>query len=137
MELEIDYAKIVVWEQLTPGLSIPLEQKYLEKVCFEIFHNIHKYCKISNSLQVTISLAPGAGGDCELKIQDNGPGIPQEELDHLGERFVQIEKSFSGNLPGLGLGLFLVREIVEHIGARLQINSAPQQGVQVRIGFSP
>ena len=135
LELGVNHAKALVWEQLTPELMIPLEKKYLEKVCFEILHNISKYCDANDQLKVTISLAASHSGDCELKIQDNGPGIPQEELDHLGERFIQIEKSFSGNLPGLGLGLFLVCEIIEHVGGRLQINSAPQQGVQVLISF--
>ncbi len=123
----------IQWVNFSETLSIPMENKYLEMVLMEILENSFKYCPKEN-LRVSISLSRLAPGK-ELKIKDNGPGIPQEELERLGDRFVQIEKSFSGNLPGLGLGLFLVHEILEQIGGEVHISSAPNQGLEVALNF--
>lgn len=122
------------WENFGQDLFVPLEKRYLEMVLLEILENIVKYCP-KETLKITVSFLRHPPGYKELKIQDNGPGIPQEELERLGERFTQIEKGFSGNLPGLGLGLFLVHEIIEQVGGQVRIRSAPGEGLQVALVF--
>ncbi|NUM37345.1 MAG: hybrid sensor histidine kinase/response regulator [Candidatus Brocadiae bacterium] len=122
------------WENFSETLAIPMESKYLEMILMEILENSFKYCPKEN-LKITLALSRNMARK-ELKIKDNGPGIPQEELGRLGDRFVQIEKSFSGNLPGLGLGLFLVHEILEQIGGEVHISSAPNQGLEITLAFA-
>ncbi len=46
-------------------------------------------------------------------VSDNGPGIPHEFHDRIWEGFVQVEDLVTGQVPGLGVGLFMVREVVE------------------------
>jgi len=58
-----------------------------------------------------------------LRFADNGPGIPPEDCERVFERFYQVEKSFSGQVPGVGLGLTMVRQAVESHGGRVWIES--------------
>ncbi len=64
-----------------------------------------------------------------FEVQDSGPGIPREILDRLGEPF------FTTRDPGqgMGLGLFIARSLVEHLGGGLKIDSAPGRGTRVEL----
>jgi signal transduction histidine kinase len=73
------------------------------------------------------------GGDVELRVRDDGPGIPAEVMARLGEPFVTTKAQ------GTGLGLFLARRLVEGAGGELHIASPPGEGaaVTVRLPLAP
>ncbi len=56
-------------------------------------------------------------------ITDSGQGITAADLDHLFERFYRVDKAHSREVPGVGLGLSLVKMIVEFYGGTIEINS--------------
>ncbi len=64
-----------------------------------------------------------------FQVQDSGPGIPKESQGRLGEPF------FTTRDPGqgMGLGLFIARSLVEHLGGALEVDSAPGRGTKVEI----
>jgi two-component system sensor histidine kinase RegB len=68
-------------------------------------------------------------GEVLFQVQDSGPGIPKEIQDRLGEPF------FTTRDPGqgMGLGLFIARSLVEHLGGALEVDSAPGRGTKVEI----
>lgn len=67
-----------------------------------------------------------------IEVEDSGPGIPDEHLKHVFERFYRIPGS-PGH--GCGLGLAIVSEIVELHGARIDLDKSPQGGLRIRISF--
>ena len=62
-------------------------------------------------------------GRVEILISDNGPGIPSEERDKIFNKFYQIEGSFTGQVQGMGLGLALVKRVVDEHGGRITVES--------------
>jgi len=68
-------------------------------------------------------------GEVQLHVEDNGPGIPAEDLSRIFERFFQVDRARRGGAGrGTGLGLAISREIVQAHGGRLTATSAPGQG---------
>ena len=93
---------------------------------------------VMNLLTNAITHAPGAGridihlrhdGDmAELVVRDTGPGIPVDALETIFERFAQVEPLQRPGRAGLGLGLYIAREIVEAHGGAITAHSAPGEG---------
>jgi two-component system phosphate regulon sensor histidine kinase PhoR len=94
---------------------------------------------ISNLLSNAIRYTPAGGrihvlahvteaGLLELCIKDNGPGIPQEHLSRLTERFYRVDSSRSRETGGTGLGLSIVKHVVIRHGGELRIESQNGQG---------
>lgn len=73
--------------------------------------------------------------DNVLEVSDHGIGIPKESLDRITDAFYMVDKSRSKKMGGVGLGLALVKEIVEAHGAALEIESELGSGTTVRICF--
>jgi two-component system CheB/CheR fusion protein len=63
-----------------------------------------------------------------LDVQDAGPGIPVEELETIFERFAQLNPTQRAGRSGLGLGLYIAREIVEAHGGIITAHSVPGEG---------
>jgi len=76
--------------------------------------------------RVEVSLADVVTG-WRVSVTDNGPGIPEEDLELVFEKFQQASRS--GEKPvGTGLGLPICKQIVEHFGGRIWAQSPPQKG---------
>lgn len=96
---------------------------------------------LSNLIDNAIHYTPAGGrvrtgiehdaSDVRIFVSDTGPGIPEDDLPHIFERFYRVEKSrtrSSADSGGAGLGLAIAHKIVELHGARLQVDSAPGEG---------
>ncbi|MBI3923624.1 MAG: response regulator [Armatimonadetes bacterium] len=64
----------------------------------------------------------------EFSITDNGPGIPHEYFERVFQGFVQVEDRVTGRVPGVGLGLFMARQVVVAYGGRISIQSQIGEG---------
>lgn len=67
-------------------------------------------------------------GGAELRVSDHGPGVPEDFVDHLFERFTQATVGDRRHAQGTGLGLWVSRNIVEMHGGRLWYEQAPSGG---------
>jgi PAS domain S-box-containing protein len=68
------------------------------------------------------------GGGVTVYVADQGVGIPPEEQDRIFDRFHRVETGLHRRTEGTGLGLYLVKAIVEAHGGRVWVESAPGQG---------
>jgi PAS domain S-box-containing protein len=82
--------------------------------------------------QITVRLWPEAD-DVLLEVADTGIGIPPEQIGRVFERFYQVDGSMTRRYGGTGLGLALVKEIVEAHGGTVQLESRVGQGSKFRI----
>jgi len=77
-----------------------------------------------------------AGDDIIVTIEDNGPGMPQSELQKIFEPFYRIDKARTRTHGGAGLGLSICRQICDIHNAELVITSEPEKGTQIQINFT-
>lgn len=82
------------------------------------------------TLEVTCSAQ-----DVRLDVHDSGPGIPEEALPHIFQRFYRADKSRSRSEGGSGLGLSIARKIAEAHGGTLTIANHPQGGAVVTLSL--
>ncbi len=64
----------------------------------------------------------------ELWVTDRGVGIHPSEHERIFERFHQIDQSATRRFGGVGLGLHLAKELIEELGGRILVRSAPGEG---------
>jgi signal transduction histidine kinase len=81
---------------------------------------------------IDLSAAP-VGRMIQIKISDNGSGIPAEHLDHVFERFYQVETGKNSENRGNGLGLSIAKSLVEAHDGTIQITSQVGEGTRVTI----
>lgn len=80
------------------------------------------------TVEVRIKTSREDDGRIRLKVEDNGPGIPHEHYDHIFEDFFQVEEHVTGQVPGWGVGLRMVREVVQAYGGTISVNSRLGEG---------
>ncbi|HET7026299.1 MAG TPA: ATP-binding protein [Candidatus Limnocylindrales bacterium] len=89
---------------------------------------------LANLLQNAVRYTPPGGrvtihgetrsGDVLVTVANTGPGIPADDLPHVFERFYRVEKSRAASRGGAGIGLAIVRQLVEAAGGRVGAESA-------------
>jgi heavy metal sensor kinase len=70
-----------------------------------------------------------------IDVTDTGPGVPDEELAHIFERFYRTDKARSRDVPGTGLGLAIVRSVARVHGGEIAAQRAPSGGTVFRARF--
>ncbi|MGB0672162.1 MAG: two-component system sensor histidine kinase NtrB, partial [Rhodospirillales bacterium] len=123
IELERAYA---------PSLpTVRTDRKLLKQALINLLANAVKFTPEGGK----VSFSADVGGDwVSLTVSDNGIGMAEEALTHIGEPFLQIERYTTGSIQeGTGLGLSIVNKFTDLIGGRLNVESAPGEGTSVTI----
>jgi CheY-like chemotaxis protein/anti-sigma regulatory factor (Ser/Thr protein kinase) len=92
----------------------------LEQIATNLIDNAVKYTPAGGSIHIAIAQA---GSDVEMRVSDSGVGIPPDLLPHVFEVFVQGTISLDRSQGGLGIGLSLVRRLVELHGGSVEAHS--------------
>lgn len=109
------------------NLFIDIDPTRFEQVLINLLDNSLKY---SNETSTTTVSAVEENGKVQITIQDQGIGIPEEDLPHIFDRLYRVDKSRSRATGGFGLGLAIVQQLVEAHGGEINIES--QVGVGTR-----
>jgi len=83
--------------------------------------------------RVHIEVDSSSGSECRVRIADSGSGISAVDLPHVFERFYRSDQSRSRQTGGFGLGLSIVKAVVEKSHGRIEIRSTPQGGTTVEV----
>ena len=105
---------------------VPIGEQLLEVVIGNVVDNALKYAGEGAEVEVHVR---GRAGEVEVSVSDTGVGIAPEHLPHVFERFFRGEQSRSS--PGSGLGLAVVKHIVEAHGGRARAESRAGEGAVV------
>lgn len=108
-------------------VSMHGDENLMAQVWINLLHNSIKFTPVGGTISVTLS-----DGDSEVvcRIADSGIGISEEDKIHIFERFYKVDKARDRNLGGNGLGLSLVKKIVELHKGMIQVESEVGAGAE-------
>ncbi len=108
----------------------------VRRLVYEIIYNLAdnaiKYNKDGGSVRVTVEKC---GGDAVLTVADTGIGIAPEHQSRIFERFYRVDKSHSKASGGTGLGLSIVKHAAAYHHAKIELESAEDEGTTIRVIF--
>ncbi|MBO3461392.1 response regulator [Aetokthonos hydrillicola Thurmond2011] len=114
--------------------AVYLDMEKFDKVVYNLLSNAMKFTPEGGSISVKVQ---PSGAHCIVQIQDSGIGIVQEQIPYLFDRFRQAEGSENRSYEGSGLGLALVKELVELHGGRVTVESAYGNGTTFTVFLLP
>ncbi len=117
------------FEGPTQGCWIPGNPTLLGEMLANLIDNSIRYCPNQARVTVRTGIADNPG-EMVLEVEDDGPGIPQDQREAVFERFVRLAEHDEG---GCGLGLAIVREIARRHGGDVAVRAAPSGGALVRV----
>lgn len=110
--------------------NIVADERAIKQVLINLISNAIKFS--SNKGEVTVSAKRGAR-NVELIIEDHGIGISSEHIEKLGEPFFQADSNYNRNFEGTGLGLSLVKGLLELHEGTIKFQSNPGFGTKVTV----
>jgi signal transduction histidine kinase len=123
--------------ELAPDLPpVRYDRDALLQVLFNLVDNAMKYARGSDARRVVIE-GKRAGGGVQLAVRDFGPGVAGLHLSRIFEPFYRGEDELTRNTQGTGIGLALVRDLAQRMGARVRGDNAPGGGFRVSLAFDP
>ena len=97
----------------------------ISQVLANLLTNANKYAQDGAKVRLTAS---SVGDDIEFQVSDNGPGLGEEELGHVFDRFWRAESGETQAVGGTGLGLAIAKSLVELHGGAISARSEPGKG---------
>ncbi|WP_043815754.1 ATP-binding protein [Rubrivivax gelatinosus] len=115
-----------------PAAALPVsgDERRLRQLLLNLLSNSLRYTDPGGTVRVELA---AEGTDAVLDLQDSAPGVPEELLPRLFERFFRVEASRSRAKGGSGLGLAIARSLAEAHGGRLEARPSPLGGLWIRL----
>lgn len=125
----VDYIKdrkiSIVFDTDVEEKVMNVDKALLERMLLNILSNSVKFSKEEGNIEITLS---DKRDGIEIKVQDDGVGIPKENLANIFDKFVQVDKSLRRNTEGSGLGLAITKSIVDIHKGKINIISSEKGG---------
>jgi signal transduction histidine kinase len=124
MQLALDTHQIA-YVAIGQALLIKGDELRLEQVLYNLLENAKKYSPAGGTIDVRVARREDLA--C-ISVSDNGIGIPERDVPRLFDRFYRAGNADAPGLRGIGIGLFVVKEIVTLHGGRVEVESTEGQG---------
>lgn len=112
------------------GLDVECDRRALERVLTNLVDNAVKYC--AEGCTVTVR-AERIAATTRLVVEDDGPGIEEQHMGRLFERFYRVDAGRSREMGGTGLGLSICKHLVEAMGGSIAVRSSAGKGTAFEI----
>src|SRR5699024_5829697 len=134
MKLELENSGIELsFENIAGEVIIPADRAKLSRVFVNILNNSIKY-KVHEKHRICVQLST-ADDYARVMISDNGKGIGREALSKVFQPFYREDSSRNKNTGGSGLGLSVVKSIIDNHDGYIDIESEPGRGTEVTVGL--
>jgi signal transduction histidine kinase len=126
MRAQTETKSQILSEDLQPDLPlVEVEPDRIRQILINLLTNAHEYCPDGASIRVT---ARAVGAEVEIAVRDDGPGIPETQLERIFDRFTRGDAGLTQRVGGTGLGLAISKSLVELHGGSISATSTPGQG---------
>lgn len=113
-------------------MPVNVDRSKMQQALLNILSNAYKYSPAGGAVHIDFRVAQGEGVPrVGVQVRDEGIGMNAEQLSRVCERFYRADAS--GKIPGTGLGMSIVKEIVELHGGEVELSSAPGAGTAVTL----
>lgn len=120
---------------LVPELAALADPERIQQVVFNLVDNAIKYGKVGG--RVEVSGETDEKRYIQVSVHDDGPGIPDEAVQRVFERFYRVDKARTREEGGTGLGLSIVKHIIDCHGGKVWVKSPPEQGTTFYFTLPP
>ena len=131
LELELDAQSIRFHydNRLREDCRLIVDEEQIRRVMNNIVSNSVKYAHVS-PIEISMTLED-LGGDVRVSLADNGVGIAPKDLPHVFDRFYRADSSRNRSTGGSGIGLSIVKSIIEEHGGTVQASSEKDKGTVI------
>jgi len=119
----------------TQSLEVYFDSDKIEKILYNLLSNAINYTPEGGTVSLKISRSEYKGSKemiC-ICVKDTGKGIPKEEIAHVFDRFYRIEKSNKSGNISTGIGLSLVKSLIDIYRGHIDVKSAINKGTEFRV----
>jgi signal transduction histidine kinase len=118
-----------------PPPLVELDRTRIRQVVANLVENALRHTPEGGRVTMTVSTVSGPPESVRLTVEDTGPGIPADQLEKIFDQFYRVDASRSRSTGGAGLGLTIVKKLVEAHGGTVHAESAPGQGARFVLEF--
>jgi len=126
----VETAGVTIQIETARPMTVEGDRSQLERVLFNLLSNAIKFSHRGDVVTIGGRVEPE---QVVLTVRDTGIGVPADELPKLFTRFFRSAADEAHNIPGTGLGLAVVREIIENHGGVVTMDSTPGKGSTVTV----
>src|SRR6476659_791504 len=109
--------------------SVDADPVRISQVLANLLTNANKYAPEGSAVRLS---ANRVGDEIEFAVSDNGPGLGEEELDHVFDRFWRAQSGETQSVGGTGLGLAIAKSLVDLHGVAISVDSVAGEGATFR-----
>jgi signal transduction histidine kinase len=117
-----------------PGQAVYLEPRYMARALGNLLQNAAKHT--DHHVEIVLEAEEEAGRCC-IHVDDDGEGIPPADRERVSQPFTRLDSSRNRSSNGHGLGLAIVRRVVDWHGGSVQVSEAPLGGARLTRGRAP
>lgn len=118
----------ITFDTFTEEKMIACDPDKIERIMLNLLSNAIKFTDFGGNIYINIK--EKKDGYIYIHVRDNGRGIPKEKVDVIFERFLQVDKSLARDHEGTGIGLYLVKLLVELQGGKVDVKSELNKGTE-------
>ncbi len=121
------------WTARGPEVALRADPDALDRMVKNLMSNAVKYSPRGGRVSISACPAADQPGMIELAVEDDGVGIPADQLPRIFDKYVRVSHPETTAARGLGLGLSLVKALAEAHGGRVEVDSLPGKGSRFRL----
>lgn len=123
----------IIFDTEEEELYCDIDVDQLERIILNVLSNAIKYNKVNGNINVVVK---DRDEEIHIEVSDTGIGIPKDKIDKIFDRFERMENKNAAIKEGSGIGLSIVKKLVNALNGKIEIESEVDKGTTVRIIFN-